>query len=137
MARKPKSALKRMVETATKYEDAVRIHSLMHRAVDEDRNIQAGKVYELAQSFREQIRELDPYVGALIAQNNAFRTLVAGLGPILTAAAEADPELAEQVRALEALLGEEGFDADGPEETPETPAPTRLPDPPAQIQLDL
>jgi hypothetical protein len=137
MAKKPKSALKRMVETATKYEDAVRVHSLMHRAIDEDRNVQAGKVYELAQSFREQIRELDPYVDALIAQNHAFRTLVAGLGPVLTAAAAADPELAEQVRALEALLGEEGFDAEGQEETPDTPAPTRLPDPPAQIQLDL
>lgn len=125
------------METATKYEDAVRIHSLMHRAVDEDRNLQAGKVYELAQSFREQIRELDPYVDALIAQNHAFRTLVAGLGPVLTAAAEGDPGVAEQVRALEALLGEDGFDADGPDETPEPATPARLPDPPAQIQLDL
>jgi hypothetical protein len=137
MARKPKSALKRMLETATKYEDAVRAHSIMHRAVDEDRNVQAGKVYELAQSFREQIRDLDPYVDALIAQNHAFRTLVAGLGPVLTAAAEADPGVAEQVRALEALLGEEGFDAEDPEEAPEPDTPARLPDPPAQIKLDL
>lgn len=137
MAKKPKSALRRMVETATKYEDAVRVHSIMHRAVDEDRNLQAGKVYDLAQSFRIQIRELDPYVDALIAQNHAFRTLVAGLGPVLTAAAEADPAVAEQVRALEALLGEEGFDAEDPEETPELDPPARLPDPPAQIQLDL
>jgi len=144
MARKPKSALKRMVETATKYEDAVRVHSIMHRAVDEDRNVQAGKVYDLAQSFKEQIRELDPYVDALIAQNHAFRTLVAGLGPVLTAAAEADPGVAEQVRALEALLGEEGFDVEGPEETgpnsleaaPDAP-PAMLPAPPDQIQLDL
>lgn len=137
MARKPKSALRRMVETAAKYEDAVRAHSIMHRAVDEDRNVQAGKVYDLAQSFRAQIADLNPYVDALIAQNHAFRTLVAGLGPVLTAAAEADPDVADQVRALEALLGEEGFDAEGPEETPEPDAPARLPDPPAQIQLDL
>jgi hypothetical protein len=124
-----------MVETATKYEDAVRIHSIMHRAIDEDRNLQAGKVYDLAQSFRAQIRELDPYVDALIAQNHAFRTLVAGLGPVLKAAADADPALAEQVLSLEALLGEEGFDADDPDETPD-PAPP-LPAPPAQILLDL
>lgn len=137
MARKPKSHLKRMVETATKYEDAVRIHSIMHRAIDEDRNVQAGKVYDLAQAFRAQIRELDPYVDGLIAQNHAFRTLVAGLGPALKTAAETDPDLAEQVRALEALLGEEGFDADGPEEAPEPDTRTLLPDPPAQIQLDL
>lgn len=81
MARKPKSHLKRMLETATKYEDAVRIHSIMHRAIDEDRNVQAGKVYDLAQAFRAQIRELDPYVDGLIAQNHAFRTLVAGRLP--------------------------------------------------------
>jgi hypothetical protein len=135
MAKKPKSALKRMVETATKYEDAVRIHSIMHRAIDEDRNLQAGKVYDLAQSFRAQIRELDPYVDALIAQNHAFRTLVAGLGPVLKAAADADPALAEQVLSLEALLGEEGFDAEEPDEAPEPATP--LPAPPAQILLDL
>lgn len=141
MARKPKSHLKRMVETATKYEDAVRVHSIMHRAIDEDRNIQAGKVYDLAQSFKAQIRELDPYVDGLIAQNHAFRTLIAGLGPALKAAAEADPSLAEPVSALEAILGDEGFDAEetgsdvsheDPDATPSTLAP-----PPAQIILDL
>lgn len=144
MARKPKSALKRMLETATKYEDAVRAYSIMHRAVDEDRNVQAGKVYDLAQSFRAQIADLNPYVDALIAQNHAFRTLAAGLGPVLTAAAEADPGVAEQVRALEALLGEEGFDAEEPgeagpdseEEGPDAP-PATLPAPPDQIRLDL
>lgn len=144
MARKPKSALKRVVETAAKYENAVRAHSIMHRAVDEDRNVQAGKVYDLAQSFRAQIADLTPYVDALIAQNHAFRTLAAGLGPVLTAAAEADPGVAEQVRALEALLGEEGFDAEEPEETgpddpeaaPDAPSAT-LPAPPDQITLDL
>ncbi len=138
MARKPKSHLKRMVETAMKYEDAVRVHSIMHRAIDEDRNIQAGKVYDLAQAFRAQIRELDPYVDGLIAQNHAFRTLVAGLGSALKAAAEADPDLAEQVGALEALLGTEGFD-EGEEADPEPSdtSPTPLAPPPAQITLDL
>jgi hypothetical protein len=134
MARKPKSHLKRMVETATKYEDAVRLHSIMHSAIDEDRNVQAGKVYDLAQAFRSQIRELDPYVDGLIAQNHAFRTLVAGLGPALRAAAEADPSLAEPVSALEALLGTEGFEEG--EEASDTP-PTPLAPPPAQITLDL
>jgi len=140
MTRKPKSALKRMVETATKYEDAVRVHSIMHRAVDEDRNIQAGKVYDLAQSFKSQIGELDPYVDGLISQNHAFRSLVAGLGPVLKAAAEADPARMEQVIVLEALLGEEGFDeAEGADPEPDSSEPSlvQLAPPPAQITLDL
>lgn len=107
MKRKPKSLLRRMVETAEKYEDAVRVHGIMYKALDEDRNLQAGKIYDLAQAFRGQAAELDPYVDELITQNHAFRKLAAKILADLKAGDQ--PDLPAAIAGLEAFLAEEGF----------------------------
>lgn len=140
--RKPKSLLLKAVETGVRYEDAIRLHGIMRTTIDEERNIQAGKVYDLAKQFREEIAALEPHVDDLIAQNQAFRSLLMALGPVLKSAAEADAGVSEAVAALEELLGEDGFgpelDEDVPVPSPVAAKPAQEPaSPPAQTAFDL
>jgi len=102
---KAKPLLTRMVDTATKYENAVRIHSIMQRAIDEERNIQAGKVYELAQSFRAQIREVEPYVEGLIQEGEAARALLARISQRLRADVGAEAEFFDLLGEIDAMTG--------------------------------
>lgn len=102
---KPKTVLSKMVDTATKYEDAIRVHSIMQKAVDEDRNIQAGKVYELAQSFRAQIREVEPYVEGIIQEGEAARALLARISQRLRADVGTEAEFFDLLGEIDAMTG--------------------------------
>lgn len=101
---KTKTLLTKMVDTATKYEDAVRVHSIMQRAVDEDRNLQAGKVYELAQSFRTQIREVEPYVAGVIEREEAAKSLLARIGQRLRADVGSEAEFHDLLAEIDLAL---------------------------------
>lgn len=103
---KEKTRLAKLVDTATKYEDAVRIHSIMQRAIDDERNIQAGKVYELAQSFRAQIREVEPYVEGLVREGDAARALLARISQRLRADVGSEAEFFDLLGEIDAMTGQ-------------------------------
>jgi hypothetical protein len=141
MKRKAKSLFLKAVETGDRYAEAVRLHSVMHRALDEDRNLQAGKVYDLAGQFRDEMKALDAHVEEIVARNEAFRSIVRDLDPVLKAAAGADLRVAGLVAGLAGLMGEEEAATPASDAPSTLAAPMReareLDPPPAQISLDL
>ncbi len=53
-----KNSVDEILKLVIQHEKALTAHSIMHDALDDDRNIQAGKVYELRKLLNEAVSDL-------------------------------------------------------------------------------